>query len=125
MSELERLNKANEFIKIIASCGRQFFHHDGFISSFELSNTRRVFFIDYYTKERIYTHRRYCRWRGFTSGGTLKGLVECLRDYIKKGEPLRLAYFSDVWSNGQHHPWGYGDDLKIVHDAAQQLGIAK
>lgn len=125
MTEIERLDKANEFIKVIASCGRRFFHHQGFVSSFELSDTKRVFFIDYYTKKRIYTHRSYCSWRGFTSGGTLKGLVESLRDYIKKGQALRLSYFTPDCGNGLRNPWGYGDDLKIVHDAAERLGIAK
>ena len=125
MDEQERLIAANEFIGIIASCGRKFFEHKGFVSSFELSETKRVFFIDYYTKKRIYTHRKYCRWDGFTSGGTMKSLVESLRDFVKKGDLLDLNYFNTDMGNGFKNPWGYGEDLLIVRDAAERLGIAK
>jgi hypothetical protein len=125
ISEHERLNQANEFIKVIASCGRQFLNHDGFISFMELSQTKRVFFVDHYTRKSIYTHRKYVVWRGFTAGGTMKSLVEALRDYIKTGKPLRLSYFQDDMGNGFKNPWGYGEDLAIVKDAAQKLGIAK
>lgn len=123
-TEHERLNAANEFIKVIASCGRKFFEHQGFVSSLELSPTKRVFFIDYYTKKRIYTHRQYCEWKGFTSGGTLKRLIEALRDFIKKGQHLRADYFCEERNFGRH-PWGYGEDLQIVKNAALELGIAK
>lgn len=123
-TEEERLCSANEFIKVIASCGRKFFEHKGFVSKLELSPTKRVFFIDYYTKRRIYTHRRYCRWKGFTSGGTLKGLIESLRDFIKKGRHLNANYFCEKRFSDSH-PWGYGKDLQIVRKAALELGIAK
>jgi hypothetical protein len=124
MSQIERLNKANEFIRVIATCGRQFFNHDGFISFMELSQSKRVFFIDYYTKKSIYTHRKNVAWRGFTPGGTMKSLIEALRDFIKNGKTLRLSYFQDDMGNGFRNPWGYGKDLEIVKDAAEKLGIA-
>jgi hypothetical protein len=124
MNEQHRLKQANEFIRVIATCGRYFLNHKGFISSLELSATKRVFFIDYYSKKRIYTHRKFVRWDGFTAGGTMKSIIESLRDYIKTGKTLRLSYFQDDMSNEFGNPWGYGDDLVIVKDAAHKLGIA-
>lgn len=122
--ELERLEKANDLIKVIASCGREFFKHDGFVSYLELSETGRVFFIDYYTKKRIYTHRSNVHWNGFTSGGTLKYFVVMLRRYIKNDCKIPLFYFSSEGWNCEQ-PWGYGGDLEIVRDAAVKLDISK
>jgi hypothetical protein len=124
MTKQKRLENANKFIAVIASCGRKFFEHKGFISTLELSATGRVFFIDYYTKKRIYTHRKYCRWDGFSSGGTMKSLIESLRDFITKGSMMRSDYFQPLMLNGFKNPWGYGDDILIVRDAAVKLGIA-
>ena len=124
MSKEERLKNSNEFIKVIASCGRFFFQHNGFISTLELSPTGRVFFIDSYTKKRIYTHRKYVRWDGFTNGGTMKRLVESMRDYITKGTQMRAAYFQPEMDNGFENPWGYGDDILKVREAAVRLGLA-
>jgi len=53
MTKEGRLKESNEFIAVIAGCGRKFFQHKGFVSTLELSITGRVFFIDYYTKKRI------------------------------------------------------------------------
>jgi hypothetical protein len=124
----DRLDAANKFIMVISGCGREFFKHDGFVSTLELSSTGRVFFIDYYTKKRIYTHTRFQTWRGFTSGGTLQSLIESLRDFVIKGKTLRAEYFQpdmgapDMWDN---HIWGYDDDsMLIVKSAAVRLGIA-
>ena len=124
MNKQDRLKAANEFIQVIASCGRKFFEHKGFISTLELSPTGRVFFIDYYTKKRIYTHRKYCRWDGFTSGGTMKMMVESMRDFITKGATMRAEYFQADMGNGFSNPWGYGEDILIVRDAAIRLGLA-
>jgi len=125
MTKQERLDNANEFILIISSCGRRFFQHNGFVSTLELSPTGRVFFIDYYTKKRIYTHRRFCRWDGFSSGGTMKMMVESMRDFITKGEMMNADYFSEDMGNGFGNPWGYGKDISIVREAAIRLGMAQ
>jgi hypothetical protein len=124
MSKASRLENANEFIAVIASCGRKFFYDQGFVSTFELSRTGRVFFIDYYSRKRIYTHTYYKAWDGFTSGGTLKSLVEALRDYITKGATMRASYFEPDYGNGSGNPWGYWQDILTVRDAALRLGIA-
>lgn len=125
MRKEDRLKNANEFIAVIASCGRKFFEYKGFVSTLELSPTGRVFFIDSYTKKRIYTHRKYCRWDGFTSGGTMKSLIEALRDFITKGLTLYADYFQPKMGNGFANPWGYDEDILKVRDAAIKLCIAQ
>lgn len=120
----ERLIAANKFIETIASCGRKFFSHEGFTSTMELSKQGRVFFIDHYTKKRIYTHK-HGRWNGFTSGGTMKSLIVNLRDFITTGDTLSAAYFQPDMGNGFKNPWGYGEDILIVKQSAIELGIAK
>jgi hypothetical protein len=124
MTKQDRLMAANEFIKVIAVCGRKFFEHKGFISTLEISKTGRVFFIDYYTKKRIYTHRSNCYWQGFTGGGGLKSLIESLRYYITKDKKLRAEFFQTDIGNGFENPWGYEQDIFIVRNAAVKLGIA-
>jgi len=124
MDKQQRLKAANEFIAVIASCGRKFFEYKGFVSTLELSETGRVFFIDHYTKKRIYTHRKYVRWDGFTSGGTMKNLVESMRDFITKGKTMRSGYFQPEMDNGFENPWGYGEDILKVRAAAIRLGLA-
>jgi len=56
MNKEERLKLANEFIVVIASCGRKFFEHNGIISTLELSKGGRVYLIDCHTKERFNIH---------------------------------------------------------------------
>ena len=124
MTKQERLEAANELMKVIANCGRKFFRYKDFISSLELSSTDRVFFIDQYTKKRIYTHRYYCRWDGFTGGGTMKMMIESLRDFITKDSKMRKEYFQHDMGNGFCNPWGYGEDILKVKEAAVRFGIA-
>ena len=115
-----RAQKANEFLREIAGCGRRFFHHAGRISAFEADYGGRVWFEDAYSQKRIYTHYRY-KWRGFTNGGTLRALVERLRDYISTGHSpnLNLGPWPEHLCDGDL--WGYGDDMQRVRAAAQRL----
>lgn len=131
-TEIDRLKAANEFIKVIASCGRKFFSENAdnfnkvdapFVASMEVDKHGKVWFIDSYTKKRIYTHYRY-DWKGFSNGGTLKSLVCNLRDFIKRGDTLRKEYFQPEMGEGFRNPWGYGEDILKVKDAAVSLGIA-
>lgn len=125
LSKQERLLAANEFIKAISECGRKFFQHQGFVSTLELSKNGRVYFIDYYTKKRIYTHTDM-RWHGFTGGGTLNDLIKSLRDFICKGDLLNASYFDyDEPRKTFSNPWGYGADILKVKNVAISLGIAK
>ncbi|MDE1464814.1 hypothetical protein [Spartinivicinus poritis] len=129
----QRLEAVNELIKVIASCGRCFFSENAygfkqvenpFISTMEIDERGKIWFIDSETKERIYTHYQH-RWKNFSQGGTLRGLIESFRNYISKGHQLRANYFQPDMGNGFRNPWGYGDDILIVKEAALRLGIAK
>jgi len=71
----ERLKECNFLIEQISQNGRKFFNYQkrtGKTSRLELGFQDRVYFIDGYSGKRIYTHRKYCRWSGFSEGGTLK-----------------------------------------------------
>lgn len=111
----QRVEHANQLILAIASHGRKFFRckSTGNVASMEVDARGRVWFHDYYTRTRIYTHPATFgnEWHGFTSGGTLRALVEELRDYIQTGKPLsrnRIGFTRDDGSN----IWGYAaEDL--------------
>lgn len=139
----ERLAHANALIKIIASHGRRFYwrattarsdelrEKNGFaggnVSRLELRRGR-VFYIDSYTGKAVYTHKTTWSntWKGFSNGGTLRSLVEDMRDYVLNGTPISswkigLPREADSLDN---NTWGYaGADLKLVRDAALALPI--
>jgi len=125
MSKEERLKSANEFILVIASCGRKLFEHNGIVSTLELSKGGRVYFIDCHTKIRIYTHHRTMTWAGFSGNHTMKHLVDSLRDFIISGVPMKAEYFKLEMDRKLKKPWGYGEDILILHDTAIKLGIAR
>lgn len=125
MAELSRTKHANMLMDEVASIGRKFFNHKGFISVLELSDSGRVFFHDSYTNKRIYTHQpKAARWKGFSNGGTLKTFIEMLRDYIKKDKKIPINYWDENWGEHYPNPWGYNpDDLEQLKFEAIRLGI--
>lgn len=118
----ERADKANEWLRFIGDRGRRFFFHDGHYATLEQDARGRVWFVDHYSRRRIYTHNER-KWRGFTSGGTLRGVVEVLRDYIRLGHQFNPGYFTHTrLSNG--HIWGYSiEDMTAIRDEGVRLGI--
>lgn len=126
MSKKERLEIANKLIDVIAACGRKFFAKEERVSKFEIDARGKIWFIDAYSQKRIYTHHKG-RWRGFTNGGTLRALVENLRDFINNGTQISNPYTFGPWPDhiAQGDLWGYGDDMQAVRDAALSLGITK
>lgn len=109
----KRLDECNFLIEQIAKHGRKFFNYEdrtGRISKLELGFQQRVYFIDGYTGTRIYTHRRWCRWRGFSEGGTLKGWIEAMRDYITFGTKCNLrAICPKGIGRKSGNIWGYSE----------------
>lgn len=80
-----------------------------------------MWFLDDYTRKRIYTHYKG-RWRGFTHGGTIKQLIESLRDYITRGELLPAGIFGpwpDWYCGGDL--WGYDSAMETVRTKAMLL----
>ncbi|MCP4990877.1 MAG: hypothetical protein GY928_34000 [Colwellia sp.] len=127
----QRIQKANELIKTIGTCGRKFFNfpdHHG-LARFEVDERGQVWFIDSFTGNRIRLH--YRNWertlkRKFNLGGTLKVLVKHLRHFIVKGELVPSSQFGPwpEWQCGGD-VWGYGNDMERVRDCAIELEIIK
>jgi len=120
----ERLEHANELIRLISSYGRQFFNHEGQIASFHLDRRGRVWFLDEYTKALIYTHYSG-RWRKFNHGGTMRDIVERLRDYIKKDDKLPISIICPERRNiDDGNIWGYPPaEAKKLRDACKGLPV--
>jgi len=121
----QRVENVNKLIEVIATCGRKFFGHEGRVSKMEVDVRGRVWFTDAYNNKRIYIHNQG-RWRGFTGGGTLKSLVESLKNYISHNKqlwPLAFGPWKQCVCDGDL--WGYGDDMDKVRKAAFDLGIIK
>ncbi|HDR9174350.1 TPA: hypothetical protein QDB23_001562 [Burkholderia vietnamiensis] len=109
MTKQERLDHSNRLIVAIASHGRRFFYsqqRDRF-ARLELDARGRVWFVDDYSGRRIYTHHSG-RWRGFTHGGTLRSLVERMRDYITTGWQIPRGCIAPRCSGAEReNVWGY------------------
>lgn len=117
----ERADKANEWLRFIGDRGRRFFFHDGRYATLEQDARGRAWFVDHYSRRRIYTHNER-KWRGFTHGGTLRGVVEVLRDYIRHGHRFNPGYFTNI--KGYGHVWGYSlKDMTAIRDEGIRLGI--
>ncbi|MGS0737259.1 hypothetical protein ACVBEG_11945 [Pseudomonas sp. GG8] len=124
---LTRIIAANEFMQVIAKCGRFFFRnkgagHDAYLTLNARGNI--VWLFDDYTGARINTAKEG-RWDSFSHGGTMKGLVESIGAYVLKGQMMRYGYFQPTMDNGFDNPWGYGDDILIVRDEGVRLGLIK
>lgn len=121
-TKTQRLAKANQFLTVIASCGRQFFRTGERIARFEVRYTGRIWFFDDGSGKWICTHYRG-RWRGFSHGGTLRRLIDGLVMYIQRGASVcgELGPWPEWYSDGD--PWGYGADMEIVRRCAAELLI--
>lgn len=124
---LARIIAANEFMQVIANCGRFFFRntgagHDAYLTLNARGNI--VWLHDDYTGARINTAKEG-RWVGFSHGGTLKSLAESIGAFVLKGSTMRYGYFQPTMDNGFENPWGYGDDILIVRDEGVRLGLIK
>lgn len=119
----ERLEAANEMLKAVASCGRKFFAFEDRVSRFELDDRGRIWFVDKYTQKRIYIAYKGS-WKPFSDGGTLRALVERLRDFIQQAKPLPPSIFGPwpEWVCGGDL-WAYGEDMQQVREAAIRLGV--
>lgn len=121
----ERCEVVNQAIRIIAAHGRRFFHHAGQFASMEVDDRGRIWFVDDYSRKRIYTHEATFgnRWRGFTHGGTLRNLVENFRDFIRTGKPVHPGYLGPERENGSNI-WGYEPEaMAIVRAEASALPV--
>lgn len=125
-SASQRLDHANELVRVIAAHGRRFFYsaQRERCARVELDPRGRVWWVDDYTGKRIYTHQTPFgnKWRGFSHGGTLRSLAEAIRDYIVHGAPIPPWRIAPQQSYGDL--WGYGEQgAKDVRAAAFALPI--
>lgn len=120
-----RLMNANTLLRVISSYGRKFFLFGSTISYFEMDPRQRIWFIDSYSKKKIYLHYKY--WsKGFTQGGTLHSLINYLFIYIRDGEKLPGIIFGpgvDWYCDGDL--WGYGNDMEKIREKAKELKIIR
>jgi hypothetical protein len=126
----ERAVIANAIICAIASHGRRFFSlsadKPGIVegdrtSYFTVDDRGRVWFTDKWSRKRIYTYNG--TWHGFSEGGTLRSVVEMLRDYITgKLDKVDMRYFGPFqeWRCGGD-PWGYGADMQKARDEIAEI----
>jgi hypothetical protein len=124
----QRCEQVNQAIQIIASHGRRFFFSSSSQSyaSMQVDDRGKVWFIDSYSRKRIYTHPTTWggRWKGFTNGGTLKDLVEKFRDYICTGTQLSAYYLGPERSFDESNVWGYdAESMRAVRDQAGLLPV--
>ncbi len=117
----DRLQKANDLLKVIASCGRNFFASRNPLiegARFQFDSRFRIYYIDDYTGALVYTHHDG-EWKGFSHGGGLRRFVEVLRDFISRNEQLTAAYFCV-----ENH-WAYDEESILkVRKSAIELGVA-
>lgn len=124
----ERLEKANAVIQAISRHGRRFFYYDktGAVSYFKLDERGRIWLVDKYTQKPVYVAYRY-HWHRFTEGGTLRALIEALRDFIRTGEQISSGHFAGYpgWF-APGDPWGYGTEaMEAVRVEVMQTGAVK
>lgn len=125
-AKVARLAHVNALVKIISSHGRRFFYNatHNRIARMEMDARGRLWWIDDYTDKRIYVANTGFRnrWRGFSPGGTLRNLVESLRDYVLVNEQLMRHDIGVPYTTQEGNHWGYdAAALAIVQAEAYRL----
>jgi hypothetical protein len=136
VSKQERLEHANQLIQVIARHGRRFFFDDttNTTARLELDQRGKVWFHDHYSKARVYTHPATFGngWHGFTHGGTMRNLVEAMRDYIQHGRQIPVFWLGFQRQSDKSNIWGYEDEamsavrmegsaLPIIHGKPEEV----
>lgn len=119
-----RMYLCNRIIEVIAKYGRHFLSSNSdrrepeanpFIAQFEVDQCGKLWYIDRYKQRPILV--RLDKWRGFSDGGTLRDVIEHMRDHIVEDKPLRL-HFAEYW--------GYGEDMqKVAHEVTALMADVK
>ena len=111
------MDRANKIIRVIGSHGRRFLSsnsdcrepkEDPTFSRFEVDSKGELWYVQWYGAKRILVRHR--EWPGFCDGGTLRGVIEHLRNHILLGNPVRI-HFAEYW--------GYEQDMALV---AREVG---
>ena len=124
---LDRIIATNDFIRVIANCGRRFFRnkgagHDAYLA---LNGRRKIVWLfDDYTGGRINITKEG-PWDSFSHGAPLMSLAGSIGAFVLSGKTMRYGYFQPTMDNGFENPWGYGDDILIVRDEGVRLGLIR
>ena len=131
-ARIDRVAHANALIKVISDHGRRFFWNDPDkrVAKLELDQRGKVWWVDDYRGTRVCIEKMggdEHSWRGFSHGGTLKQLVQMMRDYIKTGKQLPIWYICPGrLTPGNANIWGYdGEAAAATIEAARKLPIIK
>lgn len=122
MNKKEKIETSNKMIKIISDHGRRFFYYRGDVGYFKTKN-KRLYFVDEFTKKEIYLYYRY--W-SFHHGGTLRALVNALKEYIMNRAEFPLNHLGpwpEYLCGGD--PWGYGKEMETVRNKCAELTLTK
>ena len=113
LTKAERIADANYLLLQISMVGRRFFYNarHNRVARFEQTIDGKLWFRDDYTDKRVYVAYKG-RWRHFSHGGTLQGLVDALAGYIRTGQPINSSCFGP-WPEYlcEGDLWGYGKDV--------------
>ena len=118
----DRIQKANEFLRVIATRGRCFFSHlhdDGLvIARFWRKENGSLWLLNEWKREWMYVSRRNNdgTYKGFRHGGTLRALITALVDWIREEKLISAQSFN------RH--WGYPErDINQIIESGLSLGI--
>jgi hypothetical protein len=119
--QIDRMNKVNELIEVIASIDRKFFYSKSKERIGKFIEGKKLFFVDEYTGEKVYPY--YSGRKKFSHGGTLWGLINDFREWIITGE----------YSNGHNGydglyctHWGYTvEGMFKIQEKGKEIGFLK
>ncbi len=120
----KRLKNVNKLVKVIGHNGRHFFwsEKNSRFAKMILKN-HRLYWVDEHTGKHVYLHYKYWN-RGFSNGGTLRQLVNYLKNYVMTGEKIPkqfLGPWPSWYCDGD--PWGYGKKMIKIRKKATELGM--
>jgi len=117
-----RLELANLYIAAISHHGRQFYSHQGKVSFFLFCpTTGRIKLKDKYTGAFVDVQGiAWKNWKGFIEGGTLRNVIERLRDFIL-GKRKAPRYTYQHWGYNQEAIQALNEELEPILKEADSL----
>lgn len=111
-----RIEKANELIRVVATTDRKFFESRGYIGIFIVCDNNKLLYLDECSRKYVDVAKETIEWKNFSHGGTLKRFIYSLGEWIR-GEK---EYFENVYSTS----WGYTmQGMSNVVEKARKLGM--
>lgn len=126
----ERLETINKLIRFISEHGRRFFYSNTTVNmsnvdsvAFMKLKNGRIYFVDDYTRREIAVINNYHKWKGFSSGGTLRALILDFAEFIRTGK----------YTNGNNGygglyctHWGHSDEVQQeIINYAKEIGYLR